>query len=159
MEWNRLLIFNEDITLCEKSPSTEFFLVQIRESTDQKKLHISTLFTQCQQQRISSNYELFMWLTIYIYISEIPRNVLISVIVLKFFMFLNVIFDLVSQLVTCWSGWSKKSIVKQMGLRDPRNPSIKTAIVPFFPSHYDTLQKVQPLLFEQTNNNVVTFCA
>ena len=52
----------ERITLREKFPNTKFFLVRIfpysiriRENTDQKKLHIWTLFTQlkwysCHQQ-------------------------------------------------------------------------------------------------------------
>ena len=34
-------------SLREKCPSTEFFLVQIQENTDQKKLRIWALFTQC----------------------------------------------------------------------------------------------------------------
>ena len=33
--------------LREKCPNTEFFLVRIRENTDQKKLRIWTFFTQC----------------------------------------------------------------------------------------------------------------
>ena len=35
------------LALREKCPNAGFFLVQIRENTDQKKLRISTLFTQC----------------------------------------------------------------------------------------------------------------
>ena len=44
-----------ELTLREKCPNTEFFLVRIflysigmQESTDQKKLRIWTLFTQCE---------------------------------------------------------------------------------------------------------------
>ena len=36
-----------ELTLREKCPSTEFFLVRIQENTDQKKPRISTLLTQC----------------------------------------------------------------------------------------------------------------
>ena len=35
-------------TLCEKHPNTEFFLAQIQENKDQKKLRTWTLFTQCK---------------------------------------------------------------------------------------------------------------
>ena len=35
----------ETLTLCEKCPNTEFFLVWRQENTDQKKLRIWTLFT------------------------------------------------------------------------------------------------------------------
>ena len=34
--------------LRENYPNTDFFLVQIQENKDQKKLRIWTLFTQCQ---------------------------------------------------------------------------------------------------------------
>ena len=36
--------------LCEKCQNTEFFLVLIQENTDEKKLRIWTLFTQCSNQ-------------------------------------------------------------------------------------------------------------
>ena len=36
------------VALHEKCPNTEFFLVQMQENTDQKKLHISTLLAQCR---------------------------------------------------------------------------------------------------------------
>ena len=46
-----------EITLREKCSNTDFFLVRIflysewiQENTDQKKLRIWTLFTQCKQQ-------------------------------------------------------------------------------------------------------------
>ena len=35
------------IPLRGKCPNMEFFLVRMKENTDQKKLHILTLFTQC----------------------------------------------------------------------------------------------------------------
>ena len=45
---------HDDAALCEKLQNTEFFLVRIfqhsdriRENTDQKKLRIWALFTQC----------------------------------------------------------------------------------------------------------------
>ena len=37
-------------TLHEKCPNTEFFLIRIFLYSDQKKLHIWTLFTQCKFQ-------------------------------------------------------------------------------------------------------------
>ena len=40
------------IKLREKCPNTEFFLARMRENTDQKKLRIWTLFTQCQMPKI-----------------------------------------------------------------------------------------------------------
>ena len=36
-----------DITLRENCPNTEFFLVLLQKNTEQKKLRIWTLFTQC----------------------------------------------------------------------------------------------------------------
>ena len=41
--------FRITISLCEKCPNNEFFLVRIlmRENADQKKLRIGTLFRQC----------------------------------------------------------------------------------------------------------------
>ena len=36
-----------EVTLREKCPNMEFFLIQMRENTDQKKLRIWTHFTQC----------------------------------------------------------------------------------------------------------------
>ena len=36
-----------DITLREKCPNTDFFLVLLQKNTEQKKLRIWTLFTQC----------------------------------------------------------------------------------------------------------------
>ena len=64
------------ITLREKCPNTEFFLVrilpypvQMRESTDQKKLRIWTLFTQCQllniEAELDSNTELKYRITLW----------------------------------------------------------------------------------------------
>ena len=41
---------NSVFPLREKSPDTEFFLVRMRENTDQKKLRIWTLFTQLSLQ-------------------------------------------------------------------------------------------------------------
>ena len=35
------------LSLCKKCPNTEFLLVRIRENTNQEKLRIWTLFTQC----------------------------------------------------------------------------------------------------------------
>ena len=35
------------VTLRENCPNTEFFLVRIQENTDQKKLRIWTLLTEC----------------------------------------------------------------------------------------------------------------
>ena len=45
--------FRITISLCEKCPNNEFFLVRIlmRENADQKKLRIWTLFTQCVDSR------------------------------------------------------------------------------------------------------------
>ena len=43
---------NDGLTLREKCLNTEFFLVQIRENTNQKKLRIWTLFTQFKPSRI-----------------------------------------------------------------------------------------------------------
>ena len=77
---------HESVTLCEKCPSTEFFLVRVfprsrishirispysvrmRENTDQKKLRIWTLFTQCKILWLFSdlpwklmNFPVFPW--------------------------------------------------------------------------------------------------
>ena len=38
---------NLSLSLSQKCPNTELFLVQMRENTEQKKLRIWTLFTQC----------------------------------------------------------------------------------------------------------------
>ena len=45
--------FRITISLCEKCPNNEFFLVCIlmRENADQKKLRMWTLFTQCIDSR------------------------------------------------------------------------------------------------------------
>ena len=38
----------DTLTLRKKCPNMEYFLVRILENTDQKKLRIRTLFTQCE---------------------------------------------------------------------------------------------------------------
>ena len=44
--------------LPEKCPNTEFFLVRIFPHSDQKKLRIWTLFTQCLLSELDSNDEI-----------------------------------------------------------------------------------------------------
>ena len=52
------------LTMHEKCPNTKFFLVQIQENTDQKKLCIWTLFTQCD---VLDLLRLFVRFKLYIY--------------------------------------------------------------------------------------------
>ena len=45
---NLYLGYVSKVTLREKCPHTEFFLVRIQENTGQKKLRIWTILTQCK---------------------------------------------------------------------------------------------------------------